>query len=43
MKIVNNQRDQELRSLQIIPVCNNLIRSKFRRPFNLTEDILCEY
>jgi hypothetical protein len=29
--------------LQAISVCNNLIKSKFRRPFNLTEDILCEY
>ena len=43
MKIVDNQIEQELRSLQAISVCNNLIKSKFRRPFNLTEDILCEY
>ena len=43
MKIVDNQIKQELISFQLIPICNNLIKSKFRRPFNLTEDILCEY
>lgn len=43
MKIVDNQIKQELISLQVIPICNNLIKSKFRRPFNISEDILCEY
>ena len=43
MKIVDNQIEQELRSLQAISVCNNLIKSKFRRPFNITEDIICQF
>ena len=34
---------ENILQLQAISVCNNLIKSKFRRPFNITEDILCEY
>ena len=42
-KIINHQLNNKVKQLQCIAVCNNLIKSGFRRPFNLTEDIISQY
>ena len=43
INVINNQIDEDKKIYQSLAVFKNLINSNFRRPFNLTEDILCLY
>ena len=42
-RIINLESEQNKKILQYIAICNTLIKNNFRRPYNLTENIMSCY
>ncbi len=42
-KLIKLKNEKDLKILQCTAVCNKLIKSGFRRPFNITEDVICQF
>ena len=42
-RIINLENEQNKKILQCVSICNTLIKNEFRRPYELTEDIMSCY
>ena len=41
--IIINQKELDKKLIQCVAICNTLIKNNFRRPYNLSEDIVSCY